>query len=67
MLFHGKNGYANARQCYVYTTLPVLFGFVCHRCSTVSPVLFLVVKYAVAKLNWEGLMQVINTNHYDCR
>jgi hypothetical protein len=25
--FHGKNGYANAPQCYVARTLPVLFVY----------------------------------------
>ena len=25
--FHGNNGYANAPQCYVIRTLPILFGY----------------------------------------
>jgi len=25
LLFHGNNGYANARQCYITPTLPVVF------------------------------------------
>ena len=27
LLFHGYSGYANAPQCYVIRTLPVLFPF----------------------------------------